>query len=110
VCAFCGSAYDFMRFGTRIAVYAENAMWIGRVRELGGPDDKRFSDYKEGAPSRADGFMTPIAEDDILDARTTALLALAARAPNPEPALLVRHFAGTILCCKCGVRGPIETA
>jgi hypothetical protein len=101
-CAFCGSAYEFIRFGERIAIYAKDA-----IRTL--RDDKGLCDYREGAPSRADGFMTPIAENDILDARTTALLALAARAPNPEPALLVRHFAGTFLCCKCGVRGPMET-
>jgi hypothetical protein len=102
VCAFCGLAYEFIRFGERIAIYAEDATRTSR-------EDKGLRDYREGAPSRADGFMTPIAENDILDARTTALLALAARAPNPEPALLVRHFAGTSLCCKCGVRGPIET-
>jgi hypothetical protein len=100
VCAFCGLAYEFTRFGERIAIYAEDATRTLR-------EDKALRDYKEGAPSRADGFMTPIAENGVLDARTTALLALAARAPNPEPTLLVRHFAGTFLCCKCGVRGPM---
>jgi len=94
-CSSCDWGYYSMRFGERIAVYAERAR--------GAPhDDRGMSDIKDGAPSRADGFMTPIRDDGVLDARLAALLALAKRAPSPDPALLVRHFAGTFLCCKCG--------
>jgi len=65
-------------------------------------------DFKDGAPSRADGFMTPIAEHDILNARITALLSAAERAARPDLALRVRHFAGTFCCCKCGEQGPMQ--
>jgi hypothetical protein len=103
-CASCSQGYEFMRFGARIAIYAEDP-----TRTAVQPaDDKRFSDYKEDAPSRADGFMVPIAESDVLDARTAALLSLAKHVPNPEPILLVRHFAGSFDCCKCGVQGPMH--
>ena len=76
-CSSCGWDYDFMLSGDRIAV-------------------------EEG-----DGFMTPIAENDILDARITAL-SIAERAARPDLALHVRHFAGTFRCCKCGVHGPMH--
>jgi hypothetical protein len=100
-CSSCGWGYEFIRFGDRFAVYAETPR--------GAPhDDKGSSDFKDGAPSRADGFIMPITEDGILDARVAALLALAKRAPSPEPALLLRHFAGSFVCCKCGVLGPMH--
>lgn len=100
-CASCDWGYEFARFGERIAVYADNAPGTPRV-------DKAVDDYKEDAPSRADGFLTPITESEHLDTRIAALLSLAKRAPTPVPALLVRHFAGTFVCCKCGVRGPMR--
>jgi hypothetical protein len=67
-----------------------------------------LSDFKDGEPSRADGFMTPITEGSVLDSRVAALLALAKRAPSQEAALLLRHFAGSFVCCKCGVQGPMH--
>jgi len=103
-CASCGQSYEFIRFGERIAIYAEDP-----TRRLVRPaDDKSSSDYHEGAPSRADGFMPPIAENDVLDGRTATLLSLAKHAPSPEPTLLLRHFAGSFVCCRCGVQGPIH--
>jgi hypothetical protein len=98
-CGTCGWGYEFGRFGERIAVYAEEA-------DPHRGDGKSLSDYRDGAPSRADGFMVPVTENDVLDARTAALLSLAARAP--EPALLARHFAGTFPCCKCAVQGRMR--
>ncbi|MBO0758303.1 MAG: hypothetical protein J2P54_20830 [Bradyrhizobiaceae bacterium] len=93
-CASCGSGYEFIRFGERIAVY--------------GDGDDGLSDYKEGAPSRAGGFMAPIEENDVLDVRITTLLSVAERAARPDLALRVRHFAGTFCCRKCGVQGPMQ--
>src|SRR5262249_11501576 len=104
-CASCSQGYDFIRFGERIAIYAEDP-----TRSVVLPaDDKGLSDYQEGAPSRADGFMIPITEGGVLDARVAALLALAKRAPGHEPTLLLRHFAGSFVCCKCGVQGPMHS-
>src|SRR5262249_37451479 len=100
-CASCGWGYEFARFGERIAVYADSAPGIAG-------DDKAVQDYREGAPSRADGFLAPVTENDVLDARIGALLSLAEHAPGPVPATLVRHFAGSFLCCKCGERGPMQ--
>jgi hypothetical protein len=99
-CASCNQGYEFIRFGERIAVYAEDP-----TRSV----DKGFSDYDGGAPSRADGFIIPITDDIVLDPRVVALLALAKRAPSPEPALLLRHFAGSFVCCKCGLQGPMHS-
>lgn len=100
-CSSCGWGYEFIRFGERFAVYADTPR--------GAPhDDKGSSDLQDGAPSRADGFMMPITEDGALDPRLAALLALAKRAPSPESALLLRHFAGSFVCCKCGVQGPMH--
>jgi len=93
-CSSCGLGYDFMLFGDHIAVY--------------GDGDDGLSDYKEGTPSRASGFMAPIGENDVLDVRITALLSAAERAARPDLALRVRHFAGTFCCCKCGVQGPMQ--
>jgi hypothetical protein len=106
-CTSCGWPYEFMRFGEQIAVYAEEEC-SGLPRVRGGQDDKSLCDYKEGAPSRADGFMTPMTENDVVDARIIALLSLAKRAPSPVPALLVRHFAGSFLCCKCGAQSTMR--
>src|SRR5262245_30723895 len=100
-CSSCDWGYSFIRFGDRFAVYADTPR--------GAPyDDRDSSDLKDGAPSRADGFMIPITEDSDLDIRVAALLALAKRAPSPDPALLLRHFAGSFVCCKCGVQGPMH--
>jgi hypothetical protein len=93
-CSWCGSGYEFMLFGDRIAVY--------------GDGDDGLSDYKEGTPSRVGRFMAPIGENDVLDVRITALLSAAERAARPDLALRVCHFAGTFCCCKCGVQGPMH--
>jgi hypothetical protein len=98
-CTSCSQDYEFIRFGERIAIYATTR--AGRPA-----DDKGLRDYNEGAPSRADGFVVPIAENNVLDARTASLLSLARRAPSPEPALLLRHFVGSFVCGKCGIKGP----
>jgi hypothetical protein len=66
-CSWCGAGYAFIRFDERIAVYAQGS-----------------------APSRADGFITPITEDEVLDARITVLLSAAERAARPDLALRVR--------------------
>jgi hypothetical protein len=102
-CSSCGWGYSFIQFGERFAVYAD--------APRGAPhENKGSSDLKDGAPSRADGFMMPITEDDVLDARVADLLTLAKRAPSPELALLLRHFAGSFVCCECGVQGPMRSS
>jgi hypothetical protein len=53
--------------------------------------------------------MVPITESDVLDGRTATLLSLAKHSPSPEPILLLRHFAGSFVCCRCGVQGPIHS-
>ena len=104
-CASCGQGYEFIRFDQRIAIYAEYPTG-GVVRHA---DDKGLSDYRQGAPSRADGFLIPITEDCALDAGVAALLVLAKRTTGHRPALLLRHFAGSFVCCKCGVQGPMHS-
>lgn len=98
-CSSCGCRHEYRLFGDRIAIYAGKA---SATR-----DDRLLLDFKEHAPSRSDGFMVPAGEGDVSDRRAAALLALASRAPSPEPVLLLRHFLGIFRCGKCGAQGPI---
>jgi len=61
-CTSCSQEYEFIRFGERIAIYATDPT-PSAVRHA---DDKGLSDYEEGTPSRADGFVVPIAETTFL--------------------------------------------
>jgi hypothetical protein len=105
-CSSCNCGHEYIMFGDRVAFYAEedkppqaNAAADGR--------DRALLDYKEHAPSRSDGFMVPAAAGEAFGGRATALLSLADRAQSPEPALLLRSFLGSFLCCRCGAKGPI---
>src|SRR5262249_38299630 len=91
-CNACDSKNDYVLFGDQIAIYAES--------DAPRADDRKLQDYKERAPSRADGFMVPLSNNESLDPRVTALLLFSNRAVNPEPALLLRNFLGTFHCSK----------
>ena len=107
-CSSCGWRYQYLLFDDGIAIYAdEHATGVPYSGTAG--EDRGLQDFKDGAPSRSDGFILPIKEGDkVLGNRTKALLDLADRAPNPEPALLLRNFLGSFVCSKCGVEGPIK--
>ena len=102
-CSSCNWAYEYIRFGDRVAVYADEAASQAAFAEIGraGPD------YKEQAPNRCDGFMVPVAGDPS-DLRAAALLSLADRASSKEAGVLLRHFLGSFVCRKCEVEGPIR--
>jgi len=103
-CSACGWFYQYMRFGDRVAVYADTTMAPGRSAV----DDRVLQDYKARAPSNADGFVSPADPDDVNDGRAARLVSLANRATSPEPGLLLRHFRGRIVCGKCGTQGAIQ--
>lgn len=107
-CSSCGWEYQYLLFGDRVAVYADEP--ASGVSYPHSPDDDRaFQDYRDGAPSRSDGFVLPLGDsDDVSDRRITALLTLADQAPNPEPALLLRCFLGEFACSKCGIEARIR--
>ncbi|MCL2715657.1 MAG: hypothetical protein FWD68_13995 [Alphaproteobacteria bacterium] len=105
-CGVCGWGYEFVRFGERIAVYADPEPRLQGHPESG--ISKLVDDYKEGVPARSDGFLVPAVRSGDLDGRITALLVLAERVPGGVAELLVRHFAGSFVCCKCGRRGPVQ--
>jgi hypothetical protein len=95
-CSSCDRNYRFLLFTDRLAIYRD--------------DDRQgrsLQDYKEGAPSRCDGFVQPAADSDLVDPLVAALFALAMRARSARPALLLRHFLGTFRCVHCGSRSPI---
>jgi hypothetical protein len=104
-CASCDWTYDYTLFGGRIAVYAR----AGTASVARG-ESRMLRDFKDGAPSRCDGLVAPVRDDEVLGPRATELLALAERAPNPRSALFLRNFLGVFVCCKCGARGPIRAA
>ena len=103
-CSACHWGYEYIRFGDRIAIYAEPTMAPIRVAA----EDRKLRDYQEQAPSRSDGFIDPAESGDVLDVRAARLLSLAERATSSEPSLLLRNFLGQVHCCKCGVHGPIQ--
>ncbi len=106
-CSSCNWGYEYMQFGDRIAIYADeggSAMAAATAPEEG----HAFLDYKERVPSRSDGFMVPVGDSQAFDRQTAALLSLADRASSREPPLLLRNFLGTFLCCRCGTQGPIH--
>jgi hypothetical protein len=93
-CSSCDWRYQYILFGDRVAIYADE--------DTPGAEDRGLQDYKERAPSRADGFIVPAKNSGAPDSRVTALLALADGAPNAKPGLLLRNFLGTFLCRRCG--------
>jgi hypothetical protein len=111
-CSSCDRGYEYILFGDRIAIYADDDAPPTAHRLPAGEsragESRMLCDFKEHAPSRADGFMVPAGDDAVLDLRAAALLSLADRAASPEPALLLRNFLGSFLCCKCGALGPIR--
>jgi hypothetical protein len=106
-CLSCEWGYKYSLHGDRIAIYAdENAPPITNVPPAS--DSHALCDLKEHAPSRSNGFMMLAGDSEVLDLHAAALLSLADRAASPEPGLLLRSFFGSVLCCKCGVQGPIR--
>jgi hypothetical protein len=105
-CSSCGWRYEFLRFGDRVAVYADE-VWPPTTPVHN--TSRAFLDYREQAPSRFDGFMVPVGDRDVTDERAAALLCLADRAPNKEAGVLLRHFLGSSACCKCGAQRPIRS-
>jgi hypothetical protein len=104
-CASCGCQYEFIRFGERVAIYTGDS---GSGASRSAAQDRALRDFKEGRPARADGVIDPIDAVDGLNDRAKALLALADRVPSTTPAILLRHFLGSIVCGKCGMRGSVK--
>lgn len=97
ICALCDCRHEYILHGDRVAFYAE----------ANDHNTRSHLDYDETAPSRCDGFVIPASGNEILTPQVAALLSLAARAPNPEPTLLLRHFLGHYRCGKCGGQSPL---
>jgi hypothetical protein len=104
-CSSCGWVYEFGAFedllGSRWAIYANER------KDRIAYSSSAMRDFREGRPDRADGFIDAASLDTVFEPLTSALLALAARVPNPRPTLMLRHLLGTFCCCKCGMRGPV---
>jgi len=71
-------------------------------------DSPLLLDFKDGASTRADCFISPAREDESFGALATRLLLLASRAQNPQPALVLRSFLGSFHCRRCGTNAPIH--
>jgi hypothetical protein len=80
-----------MRDGSRVHRAVRAMFSSGSVSGLQFHKDKVLSDFKGGAPSRADGFMTPITKDEVLDAASTRC----------HPLRKVRH--ALIGSCACAI-------
>jgi hypothetical protein len=104
-CASCHWTHEYILFENRIAVYArEGTPSVVRGEDAG--EARMLRDFKDGLPSRCDGFISPARDDEVLEPCAAELLALAERAPNRSSALLLRNFLGVFVCCKCGAQGP----
>jgi hypothetical protein len=95
-CTSCGWRYQYILFEDRVAIYAHE----------GADETRSIHDFKQHAPSRCDGFIVPVADNEALDSRTAARLSQ--RTPSAQPALLLRNFLGSFHCCKCNAHGPIQ--
>lgn len=101
-CSSCGWTYEFITFGEKIAVYADDQP-PGVPHTRIANEDRGLKDFKEGAPSRSDGNVSPVdASDFFPDDRVNALVELADKAPSPKPAFLLRSFLGQFVCIRCG--------
>jgi len=109
-CSSCDWGYEYILFGERVAIYANEN--VPPAAAMPGPSEGRLSrvlrDFREQAPSRSDGFIMVAEDNEVSESRAVALRSLADRAPHPEPALLLRHFLGSFVCCKCGAQGPMH--
>ena len=102
-CPSCDWGYEYILFGERVAIYADP--------EKGEAGGRAVDDFKDGAPSRSDGFMFPVDADVLIsEPRAAALLSLAERAASAKAALLTRAFLGRFRCCKCGAEGAVKAA
>jgi hypothetical protein len=99
-CGHCGAPYQYILFGNHLALYADDA--AGSSTRA---DSRPNLDFREGAASRADGFVIPV--EDRLTPATLRLLALADRAQAPQPAVLLRNFLGSFHCSRCRTRVPV---
>lgn len=106
-CSFCGWGYESQQFGERVAFYADERPpdeTYSRVPE----SDRALLDYKDGLPSRADGFLSPVpGAEDLQDERAAGLLDLAMKSDDPRLPLLMRNYLGRFVCAKCGKEGPL---
>jgi hypothetical protein len=111
-CSACRWPYEYSLYGDRVAIYSESAAY-GEALAAGrstwvGETDRAVEDYKDGAPSRCDGFIIPARGDEASDSRTLKLLSLADRSTSAALGLLLRCFLGRIACCKCGQQAAVE--
>ena len=104
-CAHCNAPYSYVLFGNRIALYAHRGS--PPIADMAA-DSPLLLDFKDGASTRADCFISPAREDESFGALATRLLLLASRAQNPQPALVLRSFLGSFHCRRCGTNAPIH--
>lgn len=105
-CMHCGWNYEYILFGSQVAVYAKPESPPISPADSG-RDNRPVLDWKEGAASRSDGFIVPVADDKALTPAIMRLLLLADRGQAPTPAVLLRHFLGRFRCRRCSTSSPV---
>lgn len=106
-CSSCGWTYEYITFGEKIAVYADEQP-PGVTYTRTPSEDRGLKDFNEGMPSRSDGIVSPMATADLFpEERANSLIALANRAHSPKPAFLLRNFLGRFVCIKCGIESSL---
>lgn len=108
-CSSCERLHEYMLFGDRLAIYASDDALEESAFQPMDERNRLLSDYKDGAPTRSDGFVSPIVQaHEVTDERITALLGLAERALDPKLPLLLRHLLGSFSCTRCGARAGLK--
>lgn len=105
-CMHCAWNYEYILFGSQVAVYAKPESPPISLADSG-RDNRPVLDWKEGAASRSDGFIVPVADDKTLTPFIVRLLLLANRGQAPKPAVLLRHFLGHFHCRRCDLNSPV---
>jgi hypothetical protein len=104
-CSSCGWRYEYLCFGDRMGIYADED-WPSKTAVQN--TNRPFLDYKARAFSRCDGLVVPVRDRDVTDKRAAALFPLADRAQSKDAGVLLRHFLGSFVCCKCGAQGSMR--
>ncbi len=104
-CGNCAWQYEYIIFGRRMACYASPA-GPGDTYARASGEDRGMLDYRDGVPTRADGFVFAC-EGIVSDTPAGRALQFVEAKGDAENGHRLRLFKGRYLCRKCGTLKPL---
>ena len=99
-CGKCAWQYEYVTFGHRLAFYA-SPVGSGETHACVSSGDRAMLDYRDGVPTRADGFVFAC-EGIATETPAGRALQFVEAKGDVENEQRLRLFKGTYLCRKCG--------